>query len=391
MKVEILGKFYDNHSLSIVNRNLTIELAKLQNDEFKVFITPLDGFKPEHKIAKEDIKILKSLQNIESEADIQIRHSYPPLWRWPLDKKTKIAFIQPWEYSRVPMEWQYKFETFADAVIVPSRWVADRYVDGGLQPEKSFIVPNGYNPNIFNMDRNVQSQYLPKNGKLTFCYVGCGQYRKGIDILLNAWASTHVKADKVRLIIKDTPQIYGDGKVLEEITKLQFKTGCAEIIYVDDILSDEEMAAIYKNSNFIVHPFRGEGFGMHLQEAIACGCLPIVTASGGPSDFLNTECAIILATKQVHIDMSSPNVMAMKPGDSLSMMHTHGWVLEPDIDDLKRFLRDMYRFGNDNKEKFFEMTNKAKLTTWEDAAKNLLDDLKMIHSRESVQRHKWGI
>ena len=35
---------------------------------------------------------LKKEINEIIEADIQIRHTYPPIWRWPVHKKTKIIF-----------------------------------------------------------------------------------------------------------------------------------------------------------------------------------------------------------------------------------------------------------------------------------------------------------
>ena len=51
MKIEILGKFYDNQSLSIINRNLAVGLS-VTND---VNILPLDSpdvsFKVDSKLA----------------------------------------------------------------------------------------------------------------------------------------------------------------------------------------------------------------------------------------------------------------------------------------------------------------------------------------------------
>jgi glycogen synthase len=38
------------------------------------------------------------------------------------------------------------------------------------------------------------------------------------------------------------------------------------------------MSNVFKASKVIVHPYRAEGFGMHVQEAVACGCLPIISA-----------------------------------------------------------------------------------------------------------------
>ena len=42
----------------------------------------------------------------------------------------------------------------------------------------------------------------------------------------------------------------------------------------------------YKASKVVVHPYRAEGFGMHVQEATACGCLPLIPANGPTDDFI---------------------------------------------------------------------------------------------------------
>ena len=42
-KIEIIGKFYDNHSLAIINREVVIRLADKDNyPDLDVSITPLD-------------------------------------------------------------------------------------------------------------------------------------------------------------------------------------------------------------------------------------------------------------------------------------------------------------------------------------------------------------
>ena len=61
----------------------------------------LDQYNPESKLDKSDVKTLKSLEKVDIEdIDLQIRHSYPPVWQWPKDEKTKVVYIQPWEFPR---------------------------------------------------------------------------------------------------------------------------------------------------------------------------------------------------------------------------------------------------------------------------------------------------
>ena len=60
MKVEIIGKFFDLHSLSIVNRNLAIHSHELLKKEgIELYITPLDDYDAVHKVDKKQVKLLK--------------------------------------------------------------------------------------------------------------------------------------------------------------------------------------------------------------------------------------------------------------------------------------------------------------------------------------------
>jgi glycosyltransferase involved in cell wall biosynthesis len=346
MKIEFIGKFYDNHSLTIINRNIVTRLSK----KFDVYITPLDKYDSQYKISTELVKNLKKLETKdlgESNPDIQIRHSYPPIWNWPVGDKTKVIFIQPWEYPKVPFEWQYKFETFADALIIPSNYVKQVFLDGGLNPAKAFVVPNGFNSEIYNTDKSdIKPMFDINPDRFNFVFVGNSQWRKGLDLLINAWHKCFKKYDKCTLIIKDNPQIYGKNNILNEIIKMQYKTECAEVIYIDQNLSEDEMANLYKMSNVLVHPYRAEGFAMHVQEAMACGCLPVVPTGGPTDDFVPEELGLKIPTVPQTVRINDDQVFAMKPGDAMTRMSTHTFINEPSGQHLEQVLKYIYLHHN---------------------------------------------
>ena len=121
-------------------------------------------------------------------------------------------------------------------------------------------MPNGFNSAFFNKDKSdVVPKFNINPDRFNFVYVGNSQWRKGLDILINAWHKCFKRYDKCTLIIKDNSNIYGKNNILNEVIKMQYKTECAEVIYIDKNLSEQEMADIYKCSNVLVHPYRAEG------------------------------------------------------------------------------------------------------------------------------------
>ena len=384
MNIELVGKFYDNHSLSIINRNLALNLNKLG---ISLCITALDSYSPESGVSKECVKTLKSLEAVELETvDVQVRHSYPPIWQWPTSETTKVVYIQPWEYQKAPFEWQYKFETFADALIVPSNYISSVFTSGGLNPSNMFVIPNGYDETVFNKDKPTDLPSVIDPDDFNFVYVGNSQWRKGLDILANAGGKAFKKYDKATLIIKDNPKIYGKNNVLNEITKLQYKTECSKIVYIDDELSQEQMASIYKASKVVVHPYRAEGFAMHVQEAVACGCLPIISNDGPTDDFIPSDVGFRIATNHQSMNIADPNVFALKPGDASTLMSTHTFYNEPNGDDLGNKMRAVYHSHDKDKQFFNKLDEVVLNNTWENVSKQYLEVFEQVSSRTSTVR-----
>jgi glycosyltransferase involved in cell wall biosynthesis len=67
-----------------------------------------------------------------------------------------------------------------------------------------------------------------------------------------------------------------------------------EVELIDEELTDEEMAALYRSCDVLVHPYRGEGFGLPIAEAMASGLPVVVTGYGACLDFCDEENAVLV-------------------------------------------------------------------------------------------------
>jgi tetratricopeptide (TPR) repeat protein len=165
-----------------------------------------------------------------------------------------------------------------------------------------------------------------------FLFVGGTIRRKGIDILLEAYTGAFTAQDDVCLVIKDmgTASFYRHQTAEAEVARLQATPGAPEIEYLDRGLSDAEMAGLYTACDCLVHPYRGEGFGLPIAEAMACGRPAIVTGLGAALDFCDDANAYLIPARVVRL-----------PEKRIGDLETvdQPWLAEPDVAALQALLR----------------------------------------------------
>jgi glycosyltransferase involved in cell wall biosynthesis len=260
-------------------------------------------------------------------AAVEVRHQWPPDLR-PASSG-RLAVIQPWEFGAVPRDWIERMRANADEVWVPSELVRQMYIGSGMPAERVRVVPNGVDLERFRPDGPRHDLGLP-DGATKLLFVGGVIPRKGPDVLLDAYARGFAGRDDVVLVIKDfgAGSVYraGDRSAIREWVE---SGRLPRLVHVEDELSGDEMAALYRACDVLVHPYRGEGFGMPVLEAMACG-LPVVVTGGGPTDeFCPDEACWRIRSRVAHF-----------PEDRVGEWETAGrpWMLEPDADHLVELL-----------------------------------------------------
>ena len=158
----------------------------------------------------------------------------------------------------------------SDAIIVPSIYSYNSFIQKGFNKNKLHIVP-------LMKEKNVTRASTSSDKKLfTVLAVGFSFYRKGFYYLLKAW--NELNLPNAQLIIRNV--------VPEEFQHLcQLKS----VVAVNHHLSNDELIRLYQDCDVFCLPSIDEGFGMAAVEAMAAGKPIIVTNNVGMSDIITDK------------------------------------------------------------------------------------------------------
>ncbi len=209
-----------------------------------------------------------------------ISHSWPPDFAPGSEGPTIL--ILPWEVGAPPRAWVQTVRERVDRVWVPSAYVRDGYVAGGMPPGIVDVVPNGVDLERFAPEGPRHP--LLDGGERP---VGGTIWRKGIDVLLAAWARAFGPGEDVRLVVKDfgAETSYKGQTAGGEVHALAERPDAAPVTYLTQDLAPSELPALYRAADVVVLPYRAEGFCLPALEAMACGVPVIHTAAGPTGEF----------------------------------------------------------------------------------------------------------
>jgi glycosyltransferase involved in cell wall biosynthesis len=276
-------------------------------------------------------RIVEGLRRVPARVDLTIRHFWPPDFRRPL--AGALACIVPWEHRAVPRAWVREIERSVDELWAPSHFVAQAFIEGGVNAERVHVTPYGFSPAVFNP---AVKPWRPVGSRgCVFLYVGGTIRRKGTDVLLQAYADAFLPTDDATLVIKDTGSdaFYQHSNLLSQIRNMRRRSNAPHILLLTEQLDDPKLASLYRGCDAFVFPSRGEGFGMPLVEAMACG-KPVITTAAGPAlEFCPPEASYLIRATETRVPDIPPSF-----GEFSS-----DWTwFEPDLCELAACLRAIY-------------------------------------------------
>jgi glycosyltransferase involved in cell wall biosynthesis len=355
IKINWEGSLFVHHSLGMVNREILTALLKLPNLSIRHIPFEPDQFTPG---ADSKYHALTQLpREPHPDADVHIRHRWPPDFSRP--PSGKFILMQPWEFGSLPVTWRDAMLDTVDEVWVYTRFLKICYERSGIPAEKVKVVPIGIDPQLFTPDAPPIPWIRHATGNcFRFLFNGGVTTRKGTDILINAYLNEFSAGEPVCLIVKDS-DVYGK-EMSAKVRDLAGRNDIARIVYASDPIPHEQLPGLYTACDCYVHPYRAEGYGLPIAEALACGLPVIVTGGGACLDFVEPDGGYFVKC--------SIETMKTKKVSDLVTVDYPFWLL-PDTGHLMSIMRYIYNNRKKARQRGREAGEQLRAVhTWETSA-----------------------
>lgn len=287
LKWRIEGPFDSTYSLALLNRETARALEELGHFVI-LHSTEGPGDFPANQqflAANPDIALMHArvVDYPHSAVDVTSRNLYPPRVE-DMQGPLNLLHHYAWEESGFPQSWVENFNKNLHGITCLSNHVEKILVDNGVSVP---MLTSGCG--VDHWERiHPEAVYEVKAKEFRFLHVSSCFPRKGVELLLDAYAKSFSSDDDVTLIIKTFANPHNEiHKWLED--RRQENPQFPDVLIIESDLSDSELKALYQRCDVLVSPSRAEGFGLPMAEAMLSGLPVITTAWGGQLDFCNED------------------------------------------------------------------------------------------------------
>ncbi len=327
LQTTFVGHVEGAYSLAAVNRSMALTMEAVRPGHQRVIPWENGSHFDPAKLPKAQKSLLGSLISRgkpPTEPQLVISQHYPIHVADVPGHQLAMIF---WEESLLPDHMVQSLNESFEAIFAPTEFVRKTLIDSGVWRP---ILNIGYAPDLSGY-RNIgleRTENVSDHAPFTLLHVSSCFPRKGVDILIAAFARAFRREDNVELVIKTFENPH--NTVMQQVVDLRAKDpGIGAIKVIEQDYNDDEMLALFRQCDAMVLPTRGEGFNLPAAEAMAAQIPLITTGHGGHLDFTTSDnCRLIdfrFAPSESHVTQAS----------SL-------WV-EPDVEDLTQALRDLHR------------------------------------------------
>ncbi|WP_353432431.1 glycosyltransferase family 4 protein [Polynucleobacter sp. MWH-UH23A] len=317
-KVLIEGWRGINHSYAIVNQN---QLLQLRKSHFDLYHNDLPFYNHEWNIgsnasgfADQDLMLINEIPSFHinsTPVDVTYRISFP--YRFYKANSRKLFVFGTSEYQSIngliyEDDLNRGLENSDLMIITPSNWSKEGFLIAGFRDERVYVVPHGVSEIFKPVDSHRKSEFRKALGcsadEFLLLSVGAMTGNKGIDLLIAAYALLKRKYKHIRLILKDSSNLYGikAKEIFIELQKQHPELLSQEIyksiIFISENLTQSQLNGLYGTCDCYVSPYRAEGFNLSPLEAAASGSLVLVTEGGSTDDYFHSSFGLKIEGKR---------------------------------------------------------------------------------------------
>lgn len=400
MKILLEGWFTIPHSYAIVNTFQTVALSKLDDLEIYIHKTPFLNPSIEHVkslFPEEYEQAISKLKQWSGESvDVVFRISYPHNVAAHTDSKVPVVVFYTAEFGKLPVtNLQLNGKSDKDAIekhieqtsnlyfVTPSQWSAEAMDEYKVDNFRNWVVPHGIEPKILYKDRTIRLEGRKslklKDSDIVFLSISAMSENKNILHILYSLCQISKTNKHVKLILKGIGGIYKCKKNLEDLIQLLFKLFHRDdvlnfvdnhLIFMEHVLSFQELNRLYNLSDVYIAPYRVEGFCIPVLEALAVGLPVIVPSKGATNDFIHDLHLAIGDDLYKQVYLLPTNVVDIPSGQANDF----------DIQEVTALIqKHVNKFKHGNK-KVIESVRQHIETrySWEAIARQLYDKLKTV-------------
>jgi GT2 family glycosyltransferase len=265
------------------------------------------------------------------------------------------------EVDGLPREWVRRANKM-DEVWTPSHFNAGTFRASGVD-RPVHVIPLGVNPAYFNL--NIESYPVP--GVFTFLSTFEWGERKAPEVLLKAF-NDEFRSDEQAVLVCKVYNQDPSTNIPRQVGRLGLKEGGGKVVFsINEMVAEHQLGALYRSADCFVLPSRGEGWGLPLLEAMACGIPVITTAWSAQTDFIHEGIAYPLSIEGlVPAEAKCPYYWGFK------------WAV-PSYEHLRALMRHVY----DNREEARLKGTRASAEvlgkwTWRHSAEKIVQRLREV-------------
>ncbi len=257
------------------------------------------------------------------------------------------------EVTGLPPAWVAGCNSM-DEVWVPASFNVESFRSSGVTVP-IHVMPLGVDVDYFHPEI---TGFRPST-RFTFLSVFEWGERKAPEVLLRAFAEEFKDSEDVLLLLSvfnRDPHV----DVHQQIADLDLPPTAPIVVMLNPKFTAHQMGSLYRSADAFVLPSRGEGWGMPVLEAMACGLPTIATRWSGPADFLHEGVGFPLEPRR------------LVPAEARCPYYEGFEWADPDVEQLRSLMRQVADNPEAAREKGLAAAAEVAANwTWDDVARKV--------------------